>query len=156
MPLLLFSLDAHSSMSLQEPWFALGTLEIRFRRGATLAFPAPASMVAYVSRVQVPQGQKKGSLVIALPCSLDPDARPGETPAWTHLAEMVGIVDREEERCSVVAVPDGRERGARSTPTNARAMFARMEDCAETELLDTLVTVLEVGCSHLLAWQSWS
>ena len=113
-------------------------------------------MVASVSRVQVRQGKEKGSLVSVLPCSLDRDARPVETPAWTHLAETVGTADREEGRCSAVAVPGGRERGVRSTPTNARAMFARMEDCAETELLDTLVTVLEVGCPRFLAWQSGS
>ena len=102
-------------------------------------------MVASVSRVQVLQGEEKGSLASVLPCSLERDARAGGTRAWTRLAETTAIVDRAEGRCSAVAALAGRVRGVRSTRTIARAMFVRMEDSAETEQLDTLATALEVG-----------
>ena len=153
-PLLLFFLNAILLMSPQEPWSALEAPEIPFRRGATLAFRAPASMEASVSRVQVLQDKEKGSPVSVLPCSLEPDVRPGETRVWTPLAEMGVIVSRGEGRCSAVAVLVGRGLGARSTRTTARAIFARMEDSAETEQPDTLVTVLEVG-SFLWQFQAW-
>ena len=101
---LLFFLDTILLMSPQGPWSALEAPEIPSRLGATLAFRAPASMEASVSRVQVLQGKEKGSPANVLPCSLDPDARPGEIRAWTPLAETGDIVDPGEERCSAVAV----------------------------------------------------
>ena len=144
-PRLLFFLDAILLMSPQGPWSALEAPEIPSRRGATLAFRAPASMEASVSRVQVLQGKEKGSPASVLPCSLEPDVRPGETRVWSSLAETGVIVGRGGGRCSAVAVLVGRGLGARSTRTTARAIFARMGDSAETEQPDILATVLEVG-----------
>ena len=150
--LLLFFPDVILLMSPRGPWSAPEAPEIPFRRDATLAFRAPASMEAFVSRVQVLQGKEKGSPVSVLLCSLDPDVRPVETRVWTPHAQVGAIVGRVEGRYSVVAALAGREFVARSTRTTVRTIFARMEDSVETELPDTLATVLEVGSFVFPTW----